>query len=70
MVSNGVFYIRAGKDSVELYDLLGDTAQSTSLHRDPARSADLARFKQVSDSLDGLYRQTRTSQGLEEEEEP
>ena len=51
VVSNGVFYIRAGKDSVELYDLLGDTAQSTSLHGHPARSADLARFRHVTDSL-------------------
>jgi len=69
MLSNGVWYIRARKDSVELYDLLGDTAQSTSLHRDPARRGDLARFKQVSDSLEGLYRQSRTTDEVEEEDE-
>ncbi|HSR90758.1 MAG TPA: sulfatase-like hydrolase/transferase, partial [Gemmatimonadales bacterium] len=69
MVSNGAWYIWTRKDSVELYDQLGDTAQSTSLHRDPARRGDLARFKQMSDSLAGLYRQSRTTDEVEEEDE-
>ncbi len=70
VVSNGVFYIRAGKDSVELYDLLDDTAQATSLHRHPARSADLARFRHVTDSLAELYRRrSHTTDEVEEEDE-
>jgi len=69
VVSNGAYYIWTGKDSVELYDLLGDTAQSASLHRDPARRGDLARFKQMSDSLARLYRQSRTTDEVEEEDE-
>ncbi len=69
MVSNGAYYIWASKDSVELYDLLDDTAQSTSLHGHPARSADLARFRHVTDSLAELYRRSHTTDEVEEVEE-
>jgi len=57
VVANGVYYIRAGEDSVVLYEL-GDTAESTNLYRDPRHSRDLTRFQQLTDSLAGLYTQS------------
>jgi arylsulfatase A-like enzyme len=68
VVSNGLYYIRRGRDSVELYQLLEDSDQSTNLSRDPARRSDLSRFERLSDSLAGLYRETPAGDGDDEEE--
>ena len=68
VVSNGLYYIRRGRDSVELYELLKDSDQSTNLSRDPERRSDLSRFQRLSDSLAGLYRETPTGDGDDEEE--
>ncbi|HSR91230.1 MAG TPA: sulfatase [Gemmatimonadales bacterium] len=69
IVSNGLYYIRRGRDSVELYQLLEDRDQSTNLSRDPARSSDLSRFRQLTDSLAGLYRELPPGDGDDEEED-
>jgi arylsulfatase A-like enzyme len=69
VLSNGLFYIRRGKDSVELYQLLDDPSQSTNLYRDSTRSGDLARFRHVTDSLAALYRRSHTTDEVEEEDE-
>jgi arylsulfatase A-like enzyme len=68
IVSNGLYYIRRGRDSVELYELL-ERDQSTNLSRDPARTSDLSRFHQLTDSLAGLYAEIPTDDGDDEEED-
>jgi len=68
VVSNGLYYIRRGRDSVELYELLGDSDQSTNLSGDPASRSDLARFRQLSDSLARLYHEIPTDDEDDEEE--
>ena len=67
LLSNGLYYIRRGKDSVELYQTFGDPRQSTSLHRDPTHSRELARFQQLTDSLAVLYRRSRANDDGEDE---